>query len=244
MTFERVEIADGKAVLYLGDCLDVLPTLEAGSVDAVITDPPYGFDHYKTDRAIDPYMITDLMAMSNNKSIAVFGYPENIVEWCVKCCIVPNEWVTWCPKNKRNGLGKKLPHWSEAIAIFGELFGIDEMTRDRSPDKWGRSWAIDRGLSDDRARLGDIWEDPSPGWAFNYHLRNHPNEKPVKLMARLITLCSDRSASILDPFMGSGTTGVACMQLGRRFIGVEIEPRYFSIAVKRITAAAAQLTMF
>ena len=49
---------------------------------------------------------------------------------------------------------------------------------------------------------------------------------------------------VLDPFMGSGTTGVACMQLGRRFIGVEIEPKYFDIAVKRITAAAAQLTMF
>jgi site-specific DNA-methyltransferase (adenine-specific) len=72
----------------------------------------------------------------------------------------------------------------------------------------------------------------------------HPTEKPVSLMRELVGLFSDPSHTILDPFMGSGTTGVACVKLGRRFIGIEIEPKYFDIACKRIEAATKQPDLF
>jgi site-specific DNA-methyltransferase (adenine-specific) len=72
----------------------------------------------------------------------------------------------------------------------------------------------------------------------------HPTEKPVSLMRELISLFSNFGETILDPFMGSGTTGVAAVKLGRKFIGIEIEPKYFDIACRRISDALKQPDMF
>lgn len=74
--------------------------------------------------------------------------------------------------------------------------------------------------------------------------RHHPNEKPITLVAHFLRLHTSDSHIILDPFMGSGTTGVACVKLGRKFIGIELEPRYFDIACQRIEAAYAQPDLF
>jgi DNA modification methylase len=73
---------------------------------------------------------------------------------------------------------------------------------------------------------------------------DHPTQKPVRVMEWAVSLLPEPALSILDPFMGSGTTGVACANLGRKFIGIEIEPRYFDIACTRIDAAYAQLRLF
>ena len=72
----------------------------------------------------------------------------------------------------------------------------------------------------------------------------HPTEKPVRIMSEFIIKSSNKNDTIFDPFMGSGTTGVACMQLGRKFIGCELDAGYFAIAEKRIKAAASQEIMF
>jgi site-specific DNA-methyltransferase (adenine-specific) len=83
------------------------------------------------------------------------------------------------------------------------------------------------------------------------HLTNQPDrhgehqtEKPIPLMRELVGLFTQPDSIILDPFMGSGTTGVAAVKLGRRFIGVEIEPRYFDIACRRIAEALKQPDFF
>ncbi len=73
---------------------------------------------------------------------------------------------------------------------------------------------------------------------------DHPSPKPLPFMLWLITRITDRNHCVLDPFMGSGTTGVACAKLGRKFIGIEIEPRYFDIACKRIEDAYKQPDLF
>ena len=73
--------------------------------------------------------------------------------------------------------------------------------------------------------------------------KEHPTQKPIELMEWCLSLLPDAS-TILDPFMGSGTTGVACVKLGRRFIGIEIEPRYFDIACRRIEEATKQPDLF
>jgi site-specific DNA-methyltransferase (adenine-specific)/modification methylase len=72
---------------------------------------------------------------------------------------------------------------------------------------------------------------------------DHPTQKPVEVMKWVIELCP-KAETVLDPFMGSGTTGVACMQLGRKFIGIEREPKYFDIACKRIEQAVSQGQLF
>jgi DNA modification methylase len=79
--------------------------------------------------------------------------------------------------------------------------------------------------------------------AYDSHIRQHPNEKPVSLMAKLVELCTNPGDIVFDPFMGSGTTGVACVQLERSFIGCEISPEYFAIAEKRIKQAQLQMLL-
>ena len=73
--------------------------------------------------------------------------------------------------------------------------------------------------------------------------KEHPTQKPICLMEWCLSFVPD-AQTILDPYMGSGTTGVACANLGRKFIGIEIEEKYFNIACERITAAQAQLRLF
>lgn len=77
----------------------------------------------------------------------------------------------------------------------------------------------------------------------SYHGKQHPTQKPVELLEWCLSFLPD-APTILDPFMGSGTTGVACMNLGRKFIGIEIEPKYFAIACERIKAEQDQLRLF
>ena len=85
-------------------------------------------------------------------------------------------------------------------------------------------------------------------WSGPYQQRRedrwHPTQKPLALLSWCIEKLPDNAHTILDPFMGSGTTGVACVKLGRKFIGIEIEPKYFDIACKRIRDAYAQPDFF
>ena len=85
---------------------------------------------------------------------------------------------------------------------------------------------------------------PSSVQKFNRERGLHPTQKPVELFRYLIKTYSNFGDLIIDPFMGSGTTGVACVNLGRKFIGIEIEPKYFDIACERISAAQAQGRLF
>jgi len=94
--------------------------------------------------------------------------------------------------------------------------------------------------SENAARYLDVFSIAPSGSSSD----RHPTEKPVQLMIELVEIASQRGAIILDPFMGSGTTGVACMNLGRKFIGIEIEPKYFDIACRRIEDAQRQGRMF
>jgi site-specific DNA-methyltransferase (adenine-specific) len=223
----------GNATLYLGDCLAVLPMLAA---DVVITDPPYGCGKYESDR--DDSVIP---ALASYPRKAVFAYPEILCRWCAAWG-EPDEWVTWWPTNKSTARPKGLSKESEAIAIYGPLHEIP--MRERADDATCARITEGRGLSVELRKDGDVWRDASPGMAFNAHLRQHPNEKPVSLMEKLVRLCSSDSDMVLDPFMGSGTTGVACARLGRAFVGIEIDPEHFATACERIENAQRQERLF
>ncbi len=91
-----------------------------------------------------------------------------------------------------------------------------------------------------KQKCGDIFESYPILFKNQSENANHPTQKPTEIMRFLIDNFTSESDTILDPFMGSGTTGVACVQTGRKFIGVEIDPTYFEIAVKRIKEAQLQ----
>jgi len=232
-------VSIGRATLYLGDCRDILPTLP--KVDAVVTDPPYGFGYYKTD--LDPLCALDaIFRLSEN--VALFGYPEIAVHWCRAVNRTPDEWVTWFPSNKTTGRTSGLPRSSECVAIFGKTPGSHRLKRPRTGDAHMRRVVAERGGDPDFAREDDVWRDPAPGLRSNSGQRQHPNEKPISVMSKLVELCTDHGDIILDPFMGSGTTGVAAVQMGRSFIGIELEPEHFDTACKRIEDAQRQGDMF
>ena len=213
MTYQRKEQLSDDVTLYLGDCREVLPTL--GKVDAVVTDPPFGIGYrsgYATDAlwAGGVTIANDQTVDARDQALALIGDVPMLVFGSRRAPPPPRVrmFLTW-DNGPALGMGALDLPWkpsSEEIYVIGKGFV---------------------GQRDEGAVL---YCPPVQSMAKNG--RVHPNEKPVALLARLLSKCPD--GVVLDPFMGSGTTGVACVQLGRKFIGIELEPRYFDIACKRI----------
>ena len=200
----------GGAELWLGDCMEILPTL--GKVDAVITDPPYGLadklcggtwgKQYEGESR-------DWDARPWQPSEQFFNAAETFVIWGGNYFNLPPS-RCWLVHNKM---------------IKGMTFADAEL-----------AWTnMDRNV-----RIFDHMV----ARGFRGALREHPTQKPLELMRWCVEQIPGKPQTILDPFMGSGTTGVAAIQLGRKFIGIEREEKYFDIACKRIEAAYAQGQLF
>ena len=188
----------GDATLYLGDCLEILPTLP--KVDAVITDPPY--PGYEYSWPVPPIESVPLPAV------------RSFVFW-------PANTVFPMPHTARHV-------WSKCNVLIGDAEPYEEIyeLHGKVTNLVFRHAVINCEMN---ATLnGDVYY-------------KHPTQKPIRLINRLVQRVG---FSVLDPFMGSGTTGVACMNLGRKFIGIEIEEKYFNIACERIRAAQAQGRLF
>jgi DNA modification methylase len=227
---EPVQIGD--ATLYLGDCREILPTL--GPVDAVVTDPPYGISHsalsgqgrtrkrtgksntWHPSATWDRRLPLDAFRSlaQSGQAVLVFGHWRMREEVAVAMGLPLRAEIVWA-KDCHTSPPHPLASRDERIWVFSHE-AISPATFETS-----------------------VWDEPIiPTWK----RRDHLTEKPLSLMVRLIKWVG--SETILDPFMGSGTTGVACAQLGRRFIGIEIEPRYFDIACRRIEDAQRQGRLF
>lgn len=192
----------GDAELYLGDCLEIMPTL--GKVDAVVTDPPYGIDKAAWDA----------------------HYPEWIEEQAFRLAhavvIMPGLWaLPLCVAN----MGDRYQGIIAGHNLNGMTFGplgfnnwIPAVCGGDVPRRGQDAFSFTVG--------GGM--EPKP---------DHPSPKPLAFMGKLIERTTEPSWLVLDPFMGSGTTGVACANLGRKFIGIEIEPKYFDIACRRVADA-------
>jgi DNA modification methylase len=207
----------GDATLYLGDCLEVLPTL--GRVDglAIVTDPPYGIGHTTHGQRFK-----DATPIAGDGSFAAYELLQgfgSVMAFFSPYAVPPVKWSSVLVWDKGAHVGKGRDFWSCWKRDF-ELIGV----RGCGPLNGPRDSAIIRILSTVAKPTG------------------HFCEKPVALMAYLVGKIG--ANTILDPFMGSGTTGVAAIQLGRKFIGIELEPGYFDIACKRIEEAWKQPRLF
>lgn len=202
--------------IWHGDCRAILPTLDKGSVDAVVTDPPYGIgydpqsrknvgDHHGHERIVgdsEPFDPSPLLG---------FG---RLVLWGANCYAdrLPVEpcWLAW-DKVTRGGLELRIAEFELAWTR-----GI------RRPQMFRHLWSGNYRASES----GEFY---------------HPTQKPIALMEWCVGLISEPEETILDPFAGSGPTGVACIRTGRKFIGIEIEERYCEIAARRISQAEPAL---
>jgi len=194
----------GDATLYLGDCMDILPTLD--KVDAVITDPPYGIGIAKNP-----------VRQAHEKLDWDNAPPDkSLIDMCVNAGNV-------------------------AIIWGGNYF-------DLPPAQCFYIWDKQQPLNFSLAMCEMAWTNKkAPAKIYRQSVlsyeKNHPTQKPVELMVFCIEQLK-MPETILDPFMGSGTTGVAAVQMGRKFIGIERERRYFDISCERIRNAQRQQSLF
>jgi len=223
-----VVLDNGNIRLYCGDCLGILPTLEAGSVDAVVTDPPYGIG------------LTKKIAKQRNGSVKAreggyvhkdnLEYLSLVTVPATRLCIGLAKRVVITPGSRHafeypkpddmgcwySAAGTGLGRWgfvcSQPILYYGKCPYLANR-RGARPNSCGQVYPNDAN------KVG------------------HPCAKPLPFATWLVTRASIENETILDPFMGSGTTGVACVKTGRRFIGIELDKGYFDIAVKRIEKA-------
>lgn len=228
----------GEATLYLGDCLEILPTL--GKVAAVITDPPYG-QAYKVNTFYAGGGRDSAVVRRSGKTITC---RPNVYEPVHgdDAPFDPSPWVSAAPVVVLWGAHK----FADRLPPGGWLVWDKVPTGKRRDQGDGEAAWINRDQPMRIFRL--LWDGLCVGEGARHEVtagqkRYHPTQKPELLMAWCIqeAKCGDL---VLDPFMGSGTTGVACAHLGRRFIGIEIDERYFQIACKRIEAAYAQGRLF
>lgn len=233
--------------LYLGDCIEYMRSMPDESVDAVITDPPYGIGMSKTG-----------CGQVGRKGFVYGGRFTEVGAAKIDGDSNPDgEWLQHCYRILRdNGILYSFSRWDvdREWHILIESAGFSVSNRIAwVKANWGSGdlkgafgfqyesiWRASKGRSLLRVqRSGDVWRD---AWTECVrHGKVHPNEKPVDLLERCVLSDTGGGDTVFDPFMGSGSTGIACVNLNRNFIGCEINTDYFKIAEQRIAQAQADL---
>jgi site-specific DNA-methyltransferase (adenine-specific) len=219
---------DADVRLFLGDCREVLPRLEAGSVDLLVTDPPYGvswrsglrqlaFERMAGDDGAFPLhdaLAEALRVLRRGRHVYVFG----LVDVGPLPLTSPAELI-W--DKGQPGPGDLTSSWARTHERI--LFATHEISKTNREDGYGRLAA--------RLRRGSVLRCPRLNADA---VTRHPTEKPVSILRELIEASSLLGETVLDPFAGSGSTLVAAKLEGRKAIGVEVEERYCAVAAERL----------
>lgn len=238
-------LADG-VDLWLGDCRALLD--HVGEFTAMITDPPYESHIHKAKSAKGMQRRLRTDGQRNPAAIdfsSIDGLREVVVEPLVQLC---HGWfIAFCTP-------EGIAPWRNALKAAGAKYkrACFFCKTDAAPqfNGQGPAFAVEpfvtawcgKGMSHwNGGGRRNWWALPTNG---TDREGTHPTEKPLALMSEIVSLFTSPGDTVFDPFMGSGTTGVACVRSGRKFIGVERDPKYFAVAERRISTALAQADMF
>lgn len=254
MKYKRKEVIGG-CELYSGDCIEVMSGFADNSIDMIWTDPPYGNSNNDGDlnaalstgaingrafRAPTPIMNDSAEEMRIVVDEMLTQAARIIRKKAAVCCCCgggPSPTFAWLA-NRMDADGLSFFHsviWDKVNPGLGWRYKRQhEMVMVAHMKGGGVLWA------DEARATPNIKRVPAPCG----QIRLHPNEKPLELVSGFIESHTNKGHIVMDPFMGSGTTGVACAKMGRKFIGIELDEEYFDIACRRIEEAYKQPDMF
>lgn len=230
----KVEFGDG-VTLYLGDCLALWP--EIGRVDHVVSDPPYEAVMHEHKKAAARRIRTDGRDELKSLDFApIDEIRQKVADLCAEYC---DGWsLLFCAP-------EGVARWADAINATSAKYkrACVWVKPDSTPqlNGMGPAMGAENFVASWCGKGHSRWNAGGKRGVYT-HLTNpsnrdgrHPTEKPLALMSELIVDFTSPNQLIFDPFMGSGTTGVACARTGRRFVGIEMKPEYFEIACDRIS---------
>ena len=231
--------------LYNDDCLKVLPTIPDKSIDLILTDPPYGTTQCKWDNIIpfEPMWKELKRVIKNNSAIALFGNEPfssylrtSNIKW------FKYDWI-WKKSNIMGFLNaKKRPLKEiEIISIFNSKIYKPQNLQKNLKGKNRRGKNTDVLGNYEPINQSEFTNYPKTIIEFKNERGLHPTQKPVALLEYLIKTYTNENDTVLDFTMGSGSTGVACKNLNRDFIGIELDQEYFDIAKQRIESTTSKL---
>lgn len=232
--------------LFQGDCLEVMKGIPDGSVDCIITDMPYGTTRCKWDSVVDLDLLwSEINRIRKPETAIVMSAqtPFDKVLGCSNLLMLKYEWI-WEKTAATGHLNaKKMPMKAhENILVFYDklpTYNPQKTTghkptnsftkRNGDGECYGETSVISGGGSTERyPRSVQVFKSDKQKVSL------HPTQKPLELMEYLVKTYTNRYDVVLDMFMGSGTTGLACRNLDRKFIGIELDENYFGIAKERI----------
>jgi DNA modification methylase len=256
----RVETLAEGVSLHLGDCREILPTLDP--VDMIFTDPPYGHNNNNGDliQHWEKALGRPLDAGSSPRPIANDDAEETaeLIEWFFSQLprLLPSGCCCCCCCCGGGGPDPQLARWS--LEIDKHLDFKQMVVWDKGP--MGMGWHYRRSyetvLVAQKSGAACRWFDESsaieniirPGYLGIRKIlpqkTDHPTPKPPELARHFIRLHSRPGDVVLDPFMGGGSTGVAAVEEGRKFIGIEVDPQWFDLSCKRISEAVTRPDLF
>jgi site-specific DNA-methyltransferase (adenine-specific) len=255
----KKEVLSDSVTIYCRDCLEILPTLGKACIDCIITDPPYGHNNNNND------LIHNLeRALGKSSEIqegrAIINDGEEANEIFRKClplflALLRHGCCCCCCCGGGGGTDPQFARWS---LWMDEVFNFKQMVVwDKGP--MGMGWHYRRSY--ETVLVGEKPGAPCKWYGGNnkeniirpgqYGIRKiipsaeqHPCAKPVELYRHFIGLHTAEGDTVLDPFMGDGPCGVAALEMGRKFIGIEIDEKYYEVAKRRLENELAQLKLF
>jgi len=220
----------GDATLYLADAFQVMPKL--AKIDSIITDPPYNAKTHRgarTTRGGSPAGLIDFDSLTE----------EQFIQFCGNAVTLAKRWVVMSCAWQHAALLEKAGIPLVRLGVWHKPNGAPQFTGDRPGVGWEAIAILHR-----EGRKHWNGGGHHAVWVCNVEHGEHPTQKPLKLVMDWVNKFTDAGEIVLDPFMGSGTTGVACAKLGRAFIGIEKRADYFDLAFRRIADAYRQPRLF
>lgn len=223
--------------LFNGDCLEVMKYLISKNikVDAIITDPPYIINYADWDKEFNMPLAIDLCyeLLKDNGNLILFQGWSNVCktkELLDKKFTIQN-WIVW---DRIKGRGAKKNFVSTREDILWYCKGNEPTYKKIYSNIPKKTGGLGKKNGQDNRALTNVWYDISPIVPWSSERVDHPTQKPIQLMERCIDIWTNEGDLVLDFTMGAGSTGVACLNLNRSFIGIELCTKYFQIAKNRI----------